>query len=84
MRAMKELESEDTEWISADDAAIRLAGSRIRQARISRGLTQKQLAERLHVPQSQISRIERDPDRSTVRTLKRIAKELSVDVRALL
>ena len=84
LRAMEALESDSSEWIDADTSALRLAGSRLRRARIAKRLTQKQLAERLRIPQSQISRIERDPDRSTLRTLKRIAKALSVDIRALI
>ncbi len=84
LRAMEMLESDSTEWIDAEASALRLAGSRVRRARIARGLTQKQLAERLRIPQSQVSRIERDPDRSTLRTLKRIAKALAVDIRALI
>ena len=43
-----------------------------------------QLAAKVKMPQSQISRIERNPDRTTVRTLKKIAKALGVDVRYLL
>ena len=84
LRAMETLESDSTEWIDADASALRLAGSRIRRARIAKGFTQKRLAERLRIPQSQISRIERDPDRSTLRTLKRIANALAVDIRALI
>jgi ribosome-binding protein aMBF1 (putative translation factor) len=84
LRAMEALESDSSEWIDADTSALRLAGSRLRRARIAKGLTQKQLAERLRIPQSQVSRIEREPDRSTLRTLKRIAKALGVDIRALI
>ena len=83
LRAIDAVEGDSAEWIDADASALRLAGSRVRRARIARHLTQQQLAERLHVPQSQISRIEREPDRSTLRTLKRIAKALGVDIRAL-
>jgi ribosome-binding protein aMBF1 (putative translation factor) len=70
-------------WIDADDFGRQLAGERIASARKAAGLTQKQLAARLNVPQSQISRIERNPDHTTVRTLKRVAKALHVDVSAL-
>ncbi|HKQ47016.1 MAG TPA: helix-turn-helix transcriptional regulator [Phycisphaerae bacterium] len=55
----------------------------IAKARKAAGLTQAELAARLKLPQSQISRIERNPDRTTIRTLKRIAKSLGVDVSAL-
>ncbi|HOJ75383.1 MAG TPA: helix-turn-helix transcriptional regulator [Phycisphaerae bacterium] len=51
-----------------------LAGERIAAARKRAGLTQQQLAARLRVPQSQVSRIERNPEATTVRTLKKIAR----------
>ena len=77
------LEDPNTEWIDFDDYKLQLAGSKIAEARKARKLTQTQLARKLGVPQSQISRIERNPDQTTVRTLKRIAKALGVDVRML-
>ncbi len=78
------LEDPNTEWIDFDEARIQLAADRIAAARKAAGLTQAQLGRKLGLPQSQISRIERNPDRTTVRTLKRIARALKVDVRALL
>jgi len=42
------------------------------------------LGRKLGIPQSQISRIERNPDHTTIRTLRRIAKALQVDIRALI
>jgi len=77
-------EDDDREWVDADDLAIELAAESVVKARKAAGLTQTQLAKKLGVPQSQISRIERNPDRTTVRTLKRIAKALRVDVSALI
>jgi len=74
----------DREWTDAGDFALELAADRIAAARKAQGLTQKQLGAKLGLPQSQISRIERKPDRTTVRTLKRIAKALNVDVRVFL
>lgn len=47
------------------------------------GLTQAELGKRLGVPQSQISRIEKDPDRTSLGMLKRIAAVLGVPVREL-
>lgn len=72
------------DWVDADAFGLQLAGEEIARARKAAGLTQKQLGDRLGLPQSQISRIERRPDHTTVRTLKRIAKALGVDVRALI
>lgn len=79
-----ELKNPKTKWISAQDAALELAGSWIARARKQAGLTQKQLAAKLRVPQSQISRIEKHPERSTVKTMQRIAKALGVDLAALM
>jgi transcriptional regulator with XRE-family HTH domain len=78
------LDDPEDQWVDADELRIQLAAERIAAARKAAGLTQKQLGEKLNLPQSQISRIERKPDHTTVRTLKRIAKALGVDVRALI
>lgn len=77
------LNDPDEGWVDADDFALELAAERVARARKAAGMTQKQLAAKLKVPQSQISRIERNPDHTTVRTLRRIAKALGVDVSAL-
>ncbi len=76
--------AKDEDWIDADDAAIEFARDAIVEARKKAGLTQKQLGEKLGLPQSQISRIERRPDRTTVRTLRRLARALKVDVSVFL
>ncbi|MDO8632283.1 MAG: helix-turn-helix transcriptional regulator [Phycisphaerales bacterium] len=72
------------DYVDANDVAIEFARDAIVEARKKAGLTQKQLGERLGLPQSQISRIERRPDRTTVRTLRRLARALRVDVRVFL
>ncbi len=74
----------EVKWIDAENLFLQWAGDQIARARKARRMTQKQLAEKLGVPQSQISRIERNPDRTTVRTLKRIAQALKVDVSKLI
>jgi DNA-binding XRE family transcriptional regulator len=83
LQAIAQIENEkDEDFVDADDLAIELATESVVKARKAAGLTQAQLAKKLGMPQSQISRIERNPDRTTVRTLKKIAKALRVDVRA--
>ena len=82
-RAVAQIESGDDDFVDANDFALVLATERIAKARKAKGLTQKQLGEKLNLPQSQISRIERNPDHTTVRTLKRIARALAVDIAAL-
>ena len=78
------IEDKTVKWIDAGDLALELAGNYIAEARKQAGLTQSQLAARMGVPQSQISRIEKNPDRSTLRTMKRIAAALGMDISAML
>jgi DNA-binding XRE family transcriptional regulator len=78
------LDDPSTEWVPAEKVAMQIAGSWLAQARKKAGLTQKQLADRLGMPQSQISRIEKNPDRTTLRTMKRVAVALGVEVGELL
>ena len=75
--------SRDEDYVDADLVRLELAAERIAKARRTAGLTQTQLGCKLGIPQSQISRIERNPDHTTVRTLKRIAKALKVNVQSL-
>ena len=77
------LENPATKWVKAEDAALEIAGTWLARARKHSGLTQKELAERLGLPQSQISRIEKRPERSTIRTMERIAGALGVDIATL-
>ena len=81
--AVTKLQDENVQWVDADDLGLELAAERIVAARKAAGLTQKQLGDKLGLPQSQISRIERNPDHTTVRTLKKIARALSADISAL-
>ena len=82
--AVNQIQQSDDDFVDADELALELASGRIAQARKAKGMTQKQLGNKLKLPQSQISRIERNADRSTVRTLKRVARALGVDVGSLL
>lgn len=56
----------------------------IRQTRLSRGLTQRELADRLNTTQSAVARLERPGGSPTVKTLERVMaaldKSLVVDV----
>jgi DNA-binding XRE family transcriptional regulator len=78
------LDDPSTKWIPAEQAALQIAGSWLAEARKKAALTQKQLADRVGVPQSQISRIEKSPDHTTLRTMKRIAAALGVDIGTLM
>lgn len=73
----------DTKFVDAEQFGLELEGGQIAKARKAAGLTQEQLGDRMKLPQSQISRIERNPDHTTIRTIRKIAKALGVDVSAL-
>ena len=70
--------------VSFEEMVLRAAGADLAKARKAKGWTQAKLAAKTGVPQSQISRIERNPERTTIRTMKRLAKALGVDVRQLI
>ncbi|MFA6318288.1 MAG: helix-turn-helix transcriptional regulator [Elusimicrobiota bacterium] len=57
------------------DAEVRLAVA-IAEAREKEGLTQAELARKLHTRQSNISRIERGSQNLTIGTLRKIARAL--------
>ncbi len=78
--AVTRLQEKDVQWVDADALGRRSASERIVSARRAAGLTQKQVGERLGLPQSQICRVERNPDHTSLRTLKKIAAALGVDV----
>lgn len=83
-RAGTKLNNPDTKWVGAEDAAARFAGSRLKRARAERGLSQAQLAQEVGVDQSTISRIESDPDRSTLAQLRAVAQALGIDISDLI
>lgn len=80
----KRLASPPGRFVEARTAALESAGRRIAAARLRLGLTQKALGERLRMPQSQIARIEKHPERTRVRTLQRVAAALGADIGQLL
>jgi len=86
LEAIKQIEKGDkrSDLVDADDFGVELARDAIVEARKKAGLTQKQLGNKLRLPQSQISRIERHPDRTTVRTLRNMARALNVNVSSFL
>lgn len=56
-------------------------GQQVRTLREARGLSQRQLAERLGTTQSAIARLESGGSKPTLRTLERVAAALRVRVR---
>lgn len=57
-----------------------LIGKRIQEIRIRRGLTQEQLADRIHISKSSISEWEACKRVPQMKTLRKIAEALGVDV----
>lgn len=57
--------------------------SRLREARVAKGLTQQQLADRCGVPQQHIARWESDTHEPKARTAVRISEVLGTTVKAL-
>ena len=53
-----------------------MIGNKIKQARIERGLTQEELADRSYIDRSSISRVENDKHDITIGTLEHIVKAL--------
>lgn len=84
VRTFERDQDDSTKWVDAGQFGLDLAGETIAKARKAAGLTQHDLGRKLGMPQSQISRIEKNPDRTTVKTLKAVAKALNVDIRAFI
>lgn len=84
VRTVERDRDDPAKWADAGQFGLDLAGKTIARARKAAGLTQQDLGRKLGMPQSQISRIEKNPDRTTVKTLKAVAKALNVDIRAFI
>jgi DNA-binding XRE family transcriptional regulator len=76
-QAAQMLESPTTVWHDADDVMRGIVSHGLSAVREQSGLTQAQLGKLASMPQSQVSRIEKDLDSSTMRVIRRIAAALS-------
>ena len=83
-RGEKVLDDPNAEWVDFDDFLTEVAAPRIATIREKKGLTQKQLGAKLGMPQSQISRMEKNPESVTYKTLQRVAKALGVKISDML
>ncbi|MCK4658593.1 MAG: helix-turn-helix transcriptional regulator [Phycisphaerae bacterium] len=63
------------------DSPAQAAAKRLRKVLTQKGVSQKQLAEMLDVTPAVVSRVLKNPDRSKVATLRRIAATLGVELR---
>ena len=66
-----------------DESASKAIADRLRWIIRDRGLTQKALAKRVGVTPARISQVLRNPDRSKVDTLRKIAQALDIDLRQI-
>lgn len=82
--AVPMLEDPNAEWIDAEELIASHAAPNIAVWRKKRGWTQKQLGEKLKMPQSQVARMEKTPGSITYKTLQRVAKALGVTTGDLL
>ncbi len=58
---------------------IEKIGHRLKDIRISLGMTQKQLAEKINIKQSEVSRIEKNAEVSSLVNIQRYAQALGLD-----
>jgi len=65
------------------DSPAEAAGKRLRRILKEKGISQKRLAEMLGVTPAVVSRVLKEPDRSKVATLRRIADAIGVELREI-
>ena len=70
--------------VSWEEVRGKLVENRIKEARKARGITQKELARRLKVKPSTVSRLERKDTRPRLDTLKKVARALKCSVHELI
>ena len=63
-----------------NDEVIKAFGRRLRDLRISKGLSQEQLANEAEIPLSQVGRIERGEINPTLSTISALAKALKENI----
>lgn len=63
-----------------NDKVIKAFGRRVRDLRISNGLSQEQLANEAEMPLSQVGRIERGEINPTLSTINVLATALKIDI----
>lgn len=63
---------------------IKQVGKKLREKRLSKGLSQNHLACDANIPKSQIGRIERGEINTTIGTLFKICKALNIDFKELI
>lgn len=72
------------EPLAGNEDASKVFGARVRAIRLSKGLTQKQLAERAEVERLQIIVIERGTSNPKLETMTKVAAALGCQIHELL
>jgi transcriptional regulator with XRE-family HTH domain len=62
---------------------IKAIGSKIRNLRLAKDMSQEELANEAEIPLSQIGRIERGENNPTISTLLVLAEALEIDLKSL-
>lgn len=78
------LSDPNSRFLKWEDVQKDLLRNRIAEARKERGVMQKELAKKLRVKQSTVSRMEKKDANLTLATLRRVAKALKCPVHELL
>lgn len=79
----KVLEDESDPIVPWEEVKDEIMQNRISEARKAAGLTQKELAKRMKIEQSALSRLEKKGTNLTIKTLKSVAKALGCEVHEL-
>lgn len=66
-----------------NDEVIKAFGRRLRDFRISKSLSQEQLANEAEIPLSQVGRIEKGEINPTLSTISALAKALNIHIQEL-
>ena len=73
------------DWIDFSDERItKKIGARIKQIRISKGISQQDLAALFNMEKSNFSRLEAGGTNATIQTLYTIAQNLSIELKEIL
>lgn len=76
-RAAAALNNPNSVWHDANDVLADILRDGLKRARKSTGLTQAQLGRRVGLTQPQLSRLEKDSDKMTLKLVRKVAAALS-------
>lgn len=79
--AVRILSDPSETWHDAESVLREIVRGGLQAARKHAGMTQEELAAELGLSQPQVSRLERDPEKTSVRTLRRVAELIASRLR---